>query len=85
MHKLNELELSRGSRSFAKFHFQGAFSLPSPLSFLKLPIDYRHNVSWRDVQHIIARTSRSDILCSEDWKTNGAGLTGKASLLPIAG
>ena len=42
------------------------------------------NLTWRDVQHIIIRSSRADgrILQAKDWTTNAANLTGE-SLLTI--
>ena len=32
------------------------------------------NLTWRDVQYLIAYTSDRDSLSSADWHTNGAGL-----------
>ena len=39
-------------------------------------------LSWRDVQHIIIRSSTADskILKATDWITNGANLTGSLYL-----
>lgn len=37
-------------------------------------------LSWRDVQHIIVKTSRAGHLSAPDWKTNAAGYNGKHSL-----
>ena len=33
-------------------------------------------LSWRDVQHIIVKTSRAGHLNAPDWKTNAAGYNG---------
>lgn len=33
-------------------------------------------LSWRDVQHIIVKTSRAGHLSAPDWKTNAAGYNG---------
>ena len=32
------------------------------------------DLTWRDVQYLIAYTSNPDILTGDDWVTNGAGL-----------
>ena len=32
------------------------------------------NLTWRDVQYLVAYTSNPDILTGDDWVTNGAGL-----------
>lgn len=37
-------------------------------------------LSWRDVQHIIVKTSRAGHLSAPDWKTNAAGYNGKHTL-----
>ena len=39
---------------------------------------YSKDLTWRDVQHIIIRTSSSNptVLHGGGWKTNGAGLRG---------
>lgn len=33
-------------------------------------------LTWRDVQHIIVKTSRAGHLSAPDWKTNAAGYNG---------
>lgn len=37
-------------------------------------------LTWRDVQHIIVRTSRAGHLNANDWKTNAAGYKGESFL-----
>ena len=37
-------------------------------------IFFSPNITWRDVQYLIAYTSNSDILHNGEWTTNGAGL-----------
>ena len=32
------------------------------------------DLTWRDVQYLIAYTSNPDVLTGDDWVTNGAGL-----------
>ena len=34
-------------------------------------------LTWRDVQHIIVKTSRAGHLNAPDWKTNAAGYNGE--------
>lgn len=36
-------------------------------------------LTWRDVQHIIVKTSRRGHLVAPDWHTNGAGHEGNIS------
>ena len=44
-------------------------SLTHACTFLFSP-----NLTWRDVQYLIAYTSNPDILTGDDWVTNGGGL-----------
>lgn len=37
-------------------------------------------LTWRDIQHIIVRTSRAGHLNANDWKTNAAGYKGESFL-----
>jgi len=42
---------------------------------LALAMEANKNLSWRDLQHLVVRTSRPrGHLKSNDWKTNGVGL-----------
>ena len=43
---------------------------------------YSMNLTWRDVQHIIVRTSRWRPLVDGNWVKNGAGMRGN-DILPI--
>lgn len=47
---------------------------PIAAGILALTLQANPTLTWRDVQHIIVRTSRSAPLTSQDWATNGAGL-----------
>lgn len=38
-------------------------------------------LTWRDIQHIIVRTSRAGHLNANDWKTNAAGYKGENFLV----
>lgn len=52
-------------KNIVEFNFVLLFlSLASPL------------LSWRDVQHIIVKTSRAGHLSAPDWKSNAAGYNG---------
>lgn len=35
------------------------------------------NLTWRDMQHLVVRTSRPAHLSTDDWKTNGVGRRGR--------
>lgn len=35
------------------------------------------NLTWRDMQHLVVRTSRPAHLITNDWRTNGVGRLGK--------
>jgi len=41
---------------------------------LQLYFIISNDLTWRDVQYLIAYTSNPDILSGGDWATNGAGL-----------
>jgi len=41
---------------------------------LQLYFIISNDLTWRDVQYLIAYTSNPDILSGGDWVTNGAGL-----------
>lgn len=55
---------------------------PSKMSDLWLCLSPFHSpfLTWRDVQHIIVRTSRAGHLNANDWKTNAAGYKGESFL-----
>lgn len=38
------------------------------------------NLTWRDMQHLVVRTSQPGRLSAGDWKTNGVGRRGKNSI-----
>lgn len=44
------------------------------------PLFHSPFLTWRDVQHIIVRTSRAGHLNANDWKTNAAGYKGESFL-----
>lgn len=40
------------------------------------------NLTWRDMQHLVVRTSQPGHLSAIDWKTNGVGRRGRSWLSP---
>lgn len=44
------------------------------------PLFHSPFLTWRDIQHIIVRTSRAGHLNANDWKTNAAGYKGESFL-----
>ncbi|KAJ7328622.1 hypothetical protein OS493_023891 [Desmophyllum pertusum] len=61
----------------------GASSAAAPMAsgIIALALEANKNLTWRDVQHIIIRSSRANglangtVIQTEDWITNGANLT----------
>uniref|UniRef100_A0AAQ4RSI0 P/Homo B domain-containing protein n=1 Tax=Gasterosteus aculeatus aculeatus TaxID=481459 RepID=A0AAQ4RSI0_GASAC len=56
-----------------RYTTQGRYSL------LTLPYLCSVNLTWRDMQHLVVRTSRPGHLSAGDWKTNGVGRRGTHS------
>ncbi len=51
-------------------------SSPMAAGIIALALQANPNLSWRDVQHLVVRTSRPrKNLKIEDWRTNNANLT----------
>ena len=40
------------------------------------------NLTWRDVQHLIAYSSNNEVPRSDDWVQNSAGLWGESEVCP---
>ncbi len=40
---------------------------------IALALEANHNLTWRDVQHLIVETAKPKYLNALDWKTNGVG------------
>lgn len=49
---------------------------PKPLTCLLLP--HSKNLTWRDMQHLVVRTSKPAHLNANDWATNGVGRKGES-------
>ncbi|NXU81825.1 PCSK6 convertase, partial [Oreotrochilus melanogaster] len=55
-------------------HTGTSVSAPMVAGIIALALEANPRLSWRDVQHLLVRTSRPVHLRAADWKTNGAGL-----------
>ncbi|XP_020626671.1 furin-like [Orbicella faveolata] len=59
-------------------HFSASSAAAAMASgLLALAVEANKNLTWRDMQHIIIRSSRADkrIIKAKDWNSNGANLT----------
>ncbi|KAI5622037.1 proprotein convertase subtilisin/kexin type 5, partial [Silurus asotus] len=54
-------------------HTGTSASAPMAAGIIALALEANPLLSWRDVQHIIVKTSRAGHLSAPDWKTNAAG------------
>nr|XP_033782752.1 proprotein convertase subtilisin/kexin type 5 isoform X1 [Geotrypetes seraphini] len=54
-------------------HTGTSASAPMAAGIIALALEANPFLTWRDVQHIIVRTSRARHLSASDWKTNAAG------------
>uniref|UniRef100_A0A673ZZV9 Proprotein convertase subtilisin/kexin type 5-like n=1 Tax=Salmo trutta TaxID=8032 RepID=A0A673ZZV9_SALTR len=64
------LDLKQGC---SKEHSGTSVSAPMAAGVIALTLEANPLLTWRDVQHIIVRTSQTSQLTSPDWHTNGAG------------
>uniref|UniRef100_A0A8C7RBR4 Proprotein convertase subtilisin/kexin type 5a n=1 Tax=Oncorhynchus mykiss TaxID=8022 RepID=A0A8C7RBR4_ONCMY len=64
------LDLKQGC---SKEHSGTSVSAPMAAGVIALALEANPLLTWRDVQHIIVRTSQASHLTSPDWHTNGAG------------
>lgn len=53
------------------------FALPSCLCLCSM------NLTWRDMQHLVVRTSQPGRLSAVDWRTNGVGRRGRGWLVKM--
>lgn len=56
-----------------KFHTGSSTSAPLAAGVVALAMEANPNLTWRDVQHIVVRTSRPAGLRASRWNINGAG------------
>ncbi|CAB1318072.1 unnamed protein product [Coregonus sp. 'balchen'] len=68
--KMVTLDLKQGC---SKEHSGTSVSAPMAAGVIALALEANPMLTWRDVQHIIVRTSQASHLTSPDWHTNGAG------------
>uniref|UniRef100_A0A3Q3MWA6 Proprotein convertase subtilisin/kexin type 5b n=1 Tax=Mastacembelus armatus TaxID=205130 RepID=A0A3Q3MWA6_9TELE len=54
-------------------HTGTSASAPMAAAIIALALEANSHLTWRDVQHIIVKTSRAGHLSAPDWKTNAAG------------
>ncbi|CAJ1068427.1 proprotein convertase subtilisin/kexin type 5b isoform X1 [Xyrichtys novacula] len=54
-------------------HTGTSASAPMAAAIIALALEANTQLTWRDVQHIIVKTSRAGHLSAPDWKTNAAG------------
>ncbi|KAK7081334.1 Proprotein convertase subtilisin/kexin type 7 [Halocaridina rubra] len=57
-----------------KHHSGTSAAAPLAAAVVALALEVQPCLSWRDVQHLIALTSRKIDVVNSDWATNGAGL-----------
>nr|XP_023670000.1 furin-1-like isoform X1 [Paramormyrops kingsleyae]XP_023670001.1 furin-1-like isoform X1 [Paramormyrops kingsleyae]XP_023670002.1 furin-1-like isoform X1 [Paramormyrops kingsleyae]XP_023670003.1 furin-1-like isoform X1 [Paramormyrops kingsleyae]XP_023670004.1 furin-1-like isoform X1 [Paramormyrops kingsleyae]XP_023670005.1 furin-1-like isoform X1 [Paramormyrops kingsleyae]XP_023670007.1 furin-1-like isoform X1 [Paramormyrops kingsleyae]XP_023670008.1 furin-1-like isoform X1 [Paramormyrops len=54
-------------------HTGTSASAPLAAGIIALALEANKNLTWRDMQHLVVRTSRPAYLTTSDWKTNGVG------------
>uniref|UniRef100_A0A7N8WVL9 Furin (paired basic amino acid cleaving enzyme) b n=1 Tax=Mastacembelus armatus TaxID=205130 RepID=A0A7N8WVL9_9TELE len=54
-------------------HTGTSASAPLAAGIIALALEANMNLTWRDMQHLVVRTSRPRHLNAGDWKTNGVG------------
>ncbi|XP_034045297.1 furin-1-like [Thalassophryne amazonica] len=54
-------------------HTGTSASAPLAAGIIALALEANKNLTWRDMQHLVVRTSRPAHLLANDWRTNGVG------------
>lgn len=54
-------------------HTGTSASAPLAAGIIALALEANKNLTWRDMQHLVVRTSNPSHLSTNDWKTNGVG------------
>ncbi len=54
-------------------HTGTSASAPMAAAIIALTLEANPSLTWRDVQHILVRTSQPHSLKATDWRTNGMG------------
>jgi furin len=58
-------------------HTGTSASAPLAAGICALALEANKVLTWRDMQHIVVRTARSENLHAPDWRTNGVGRNGE--------
>uniref|UniRef100_A0A8C5I626 Furin-1-like n=1 Tax=Gouania willdenowi TaxID=441366 RepID=A0A8C5I626_GOUWI len=56
-------------------HTGTSASAPLAAGIIALALEANTNLTWRDMQHLVVQTSRPAHLLTNDWRTNGVGLS----------
>uniref|UniRef100_A0A8C8EZV8 Furin (paired basic amino acid cleaving enzyme) a n=1 Tax=Oncorhynchus tshawytscha TaxID=74940 RepID=A0A8C8EZV8_ONCTS len=59
-------------------HTGTSASAPLAAGIIALALEANKNLTWRDMQHLVVRTSHPAHLLTNDWNTNGVGRKGTA-------
>ncbi|XP_076880973.1 furin (paired basic amino acid cleaving enzyme) a [Brachyhypopomus gauderio] len=54
-------------------HTGTSASAPLAAGIIALALEANKNLTWRDMQHLVVKTSNPNHLITNDWKTNGVG------------
>jgi furin len=57
-------------------HTGTSAAAPLAAGICALTLEANRNLNWRDMQHIVVRTAKSDHLIARDWQVNGVGRNG---------
>uniref|UniRef100_A0AAQ4Q4M4 Furin (paired basic amino acid cleaving enzyme) a n=1 Tax=Gasterosteus aculeatus aculeatus TaxID=481459 RepID=A0AAQ4Q4M4_GASAC len=60
-------------------HTGTSASAPLAAGIIALALEANKNLTWRDMQHLVVRTSHPTHLLTNDWRTNGVGRKGTAT------
>uniref|UniRef100_A0A672HNR2 Furin (paired basic amino acid cleaving enzyme) a n=1 Tax=Salarias fasciatus TaxID=181472 RepID=A0A672HNR2_SALFA len=68
---LNEKQIT--SIQCTDSHTGTSASAPLAAGIIALALEANKNLTWRDMQHLVVRTSHPAHLLADDWRTNGVG------------
>ncbi|XP_078681148.1 furin-like isoform X2 [Branchiostoma floridae x Branchiostoma belcheri] len=63
----------RANRCSRTFFGESSAAAPVAAGVVALALSANPELTWRDVQHLIIRSSKTRDICNNTWKTNGAG------------
>lgn len=61
------------NKACTEHHTGTSGSAPIAAGIIALTLEANPNLGWRDVQHLIVRTSKPQLLTAPDWRVNGVG------------